>query len=1127
MEAITIASIWAQSVSLIFKQDSQFFSIPSLFEPIKKTFTFFSLFSLSDFDFGHYFDRYTYYVNFGFRIGFIFTNLLLPLLLCFVTLILFKPLNVVLCFVSLLLFIFALVCFTYLLAVQYVSFFNIRLKSILTIHSIGLHDWHFLIISIVFLLITLLILIISLINYKFNIWKKIPSLGIVINKIYQKIKSLIFNSNKNINYSQEDEVRKVNVKPRLISSDSFASNKNLLLKEKVETIKQDNKNKGISVVEVKNIYEDFEVVVYKEHLINELKRKKEKELELQASKFIVSYFYVSILLVIGILLIVLLKEYIGGGIIILIGIIWILFFTPFMLFKKGRSLIFFFRHQIIEKYGVFIGLVALQVLYTPFLSSVFSSFVCVSKTCPQGSRFVTVNNGFSLDSLYMRSKTEFCEVCQLYNQTIGFNVNLNSTGASSICPVASDLCPGVTGLRLYSEPALDCYLDIMPYFWPASLLIGILYSIVLPFVFFLIVNRSVYILKKMDVHKLLWRNLPSHIRQEAKQLKLSNYLNPKRIIDRFNNYIKKKFLKKGKSKSMVGVWAPESLIKSGSLSLLIKSPSISNLKKSSLSTHGGISNQKRKKKTRRKRSLSNASQSSHTSSHSSHTSQASNNHSVKSKISSDSKKDRKKNTIDINSLTIKEKTNKIEFKYNIKNEPDVVDIKNHIHSSPTPNRKINQGRKRSHSISNKKNRQIITPLGIWEPSKLDVENNKLPNYSIANRKKVKKSVDSNQFEPLVTPSGITLVKKQPKKRNFWNNLLFKIFIFFWGWKRDEKSEVWLIRTNLSSNPSRAIYYSYEFRSRYFKILILLYKLFLVGISICLFNQPIISFSIVAALHFIFFILLILTRPYIFSLESILHIAATIICFINTIYALIISLADIPDYIAYPIIVINVLLLIAVIFILFLSCIVRLQFTWKYQTLFNKTRKFQKHISHIGTIEDRLADKYANVNYILTKRNLNIVVNFFILTGFISILSLFFCMISVIRHEFISDGFPSLQRSNAFTSSIKCSDRATLQFAGYSSWEEFTSSCCCSKSSFYKSSIYSNKFVNVEFWHCLNGERKERIREERVFDELLNGYSFRGFCEKNFTASYSVNSCGQLLSNGNLISNPSYQENYLW
>jgi len=393
---------------------------------------------------------------------------------------------------------------------------------------------------------------------------------------------------------------------------------------------------------------------------------------------------------------------------------------------------------------------------------------------------------------------------------------------------------------------------------------------------------------------------------------------------------------------------------------------------------------------------------------------------------------------------------------------------------------------------------------------------------------------------LATPSGIVYVddpNKQPLAKRAKNrSLLYRIFFgclsMLVGWGYNEKKEIWQIQINLSTNPVRALYYSFHYNARYFKILILFYKLLLVAITISLFNEPVIVLSLVSVLHVLLLGLLALSRPYTFSLETFLHVAATVLCIFDTIYVLMLVLFQVPSFVFYIVLGINVILFFVVILVLFLSFASRTKFTWKYQQLFRKTRKFQKHITKIE-MEDNLADNHANINYKLTRTNLNILVNFLMVMGLTLVVALFLCILSMTRHEFLTDHFPSLQRAYLATidSTQRCSDTQRLQFAGYDSWSAFTDNCCCTHADYFVDSVHASRYPLVELWYCLNGEGKERIRHEQRDSTMLSGENIRSFCAREFASGYSADECGILRYNSSVVGavprSDTYEEEYLW
>lgn len=72
----------------------------------------------------------------------------------------------------------------------------------------------------------------------------------------------------------------------------------------------------------------------------------------------------------------------------------------------------------------------------------------------------------------------------------------------------------------------------------------------------------------------------------------------------------------------------------------------------------------------------------------------------------------------------------------------------------------------------------------------------------------------------------------------------------------------------------------------------------------------------------------------------------------------------------------------------------------------------------------------------------------------------------------------------------------MQLAGYESWEEFTSNCCCKEATHYPTDDYRG-----ELWQCKNGKMKERIRVYKDSDK--NGLEIRSFCSRDFNDGFEL------------------------
>lgn len=97
----------------------------------------------------------------------------------------------------------------------------------------------------------------------------------------------------------------------------------------------------------------------------------------------------------------------------------------------------------------------------------------------------------------------------------------------------------------------------------------------------------------------------------------------------------------------------------------------------------------------------------------------------------------------------------------------------------------------------------------------------------------------------------------------------------------------------------------------------------------------------------------------------------------------------------------------------------------------------------------------------------------------------------------------------------CQAYYTFEFAGYSSWKEFTTHCCCTKQ---RDVDIRDPEMLVEMWRCNNGLRKQRYRVLnmtviRGTAVQANGLDIREFCSSDFapgaSLQFDISSCSDI------------------
>jgi hypothetical protein len=144
----------------------------------------------------------------------------------------------------------------------------------------------------------------------------------------------------------------------------------------------------------------------------------------------------------------------------------------------------------------------------------------------------------------------------------------------------------------------------------------------------------------------------------------------------------------------------------------------------------------------------------------------------------------------------------------------------------------------------------------------------------------------------------------------------------------------------------------------------------------------------------------------------------------------------------------------------------------------------------------------NLDEQLNKHLLKILVNFFLLLGFAAFLSICVALIGLLylsgTNNFLE--YKSKYSDTVALPSIAMSSNAnTFEFAGYSTWDEFASNCCCLGTS----NGSGDNATMVETWKCIPKEGttknnrfmyKQRLR---VDPKLGNGLQLREYCSPIF------------------------------
>lgn len=351
----------------------------------------------------------------------------------------------------------------------------------------------------------------------------------------------------------------------------------------------------------------------------------------------------------------------------------------------------------------------------------------------------------------------------------------------------------------------------------------------------------------------------------------------------------------------------------------------------------------------------------------------------------------------------------------------------------------------------------------------------------------------------------------------------------------EKWEIWCSTTR---NSAKMLYYGFEYKWRFFRILLVIQRLVLSVVTIFLFRESTILMYITFIVHAIYFLCTFFVRPYrnlgVDGMAIGTGAGLVAICSIG-IFILTTSSGDSNgsehNYISSLVAILMVVLVILV--PIGTSCfMVYLQTRKNRRTvapltlpnveLGEKVKEVEKKgDKEIGEKEKEGKEKEGKdnkgeeekldvVDIIINEFTLKTMSNFFIVVGVLAFISLAVAIVGILNSN-----------SNLYVVAPVLGEAgdAEAQFAGYTSWAEFTQNCCCSQS----------ESTSIETWKCLNGYYKERIRETTGRNKM-SGLSMRSFCNvtfENIVCSIPSTSTNfkAVLCEGNSMED--YVISYLW
>jgi hypothetical protein len=612
-----------------------------------------------------------------------------------------------------------------------------------------------------------------------------------------------------------------------------------------------------------------------------------------------------------------------GSTLLLYAILNILYMIP-LTFKKGRYYVHL-TMRLVRRNALRMIFFILTIMYSPITQNIFSAFVCTDYKCAAGTQFPQEWSSLNLASFQsisvntsMTNVTLPCMICDFH--------------PTNNCSIVDELCPGSTSLRFFKDPTLNCRKEIMPFLWPASLLLGLIYVLGVPILFLVLTRKSIVDLQNMEVEHMLKKNQPPPPPSENKYEDGGG---------------------------------------------------------------GDAEELKSQKVTMQQTSM-----------------------------------------------------------FDVIEKPMAM----------------------SHD-------ELPVMLGneYYAFNKFNPEEEKVAK---APSEKLKATIKA------VIVTRKRFASKEERK-------------MYYG----EKIERWNIRTALTINPIRSIYYCYEYQWRYFKIYSMAIRLLLVCVMIVLQTFPQASLPITLAIHIVTTVSMCVSRPYQFIGEDILAITGNFLSALTVVFAIVaLYVKNMPLWTFYTITAINGILPVMLIVLIIVSIISRFWSSKKYQTLQQALEQNEEFTDKNRVNWPSLKKNHEEIDEELTLTSLKYVVNFFMLLGIFAFVCLAVTGIGLLYGDLNPIVVPPI--SLTFTGHSSCKNALSNDFVGYSSWEEFTDNCCCKETHKYEYTLspFMSNYREVELWQCRNKRMKERVRMVYESGRNITGYHFRPFCGTQFSTNYTLATC---------------------
>ncbi|EGF77419.1 hypothetical protein BATDEDRAFT_91788 [Batrachochytrium dendrobatidis JAM81] len=301
--------------------------------------------------------------------------------------------------------------------------------------------------------------------------------------------------------------------------------------------------------------------------------------------------------------------------------------------------------------------------------------------------------------------------------------------------------------------------------------------------------------------------------------------------------------------------------------------------------------------------------------------------------------------------------------------------------------------------------------------------------------------------------------------------------------------IWHLQMQLSANICRGLYYGYKYTWRYYTLVSLSQKLAVVAISVFAVLYPSNLIMAILAIHGVCLFIAIIFRPYDQVVENLLNIACLFLNAMNATVALLIvlNIYQFSSGLIYFISALNIALpTILLIYLIVIDV--------------KRTSMLKKQIKKAKMDDPELDRLIKEIDIQMNAYTIKTLVRFFMTVGTVAFLSLALTCIGFVR---------SIVESNTYSSSVPTAatsnSSAMYEFAGYSSWNEFTNKCCCE----YQTASPQTQTNLNEIWKCLpnkisNGQFLYKVRKRSGLGSE-NGLAIRPYCSSTFNSSAV---CGQ-------------------